>query len=93
MPDEQNKKESPDLENIIAPAGLEINSGYLKLGEYFAKTFFLFAYPRYVSSGWFSPVINLAEMMDISIFIHPMETGLALKNLRKKAFLVLPRNH
>ena len=85
MPDEQNKKESPDLENIIAPAGLEINSGYLKLGEYFAKTFFLFAYPRYVSSGWFSPVINLAEMMDISIFIHPMETGLALKNLRKKS--------
>ncbi len=75
---------SEEFGNIIAPAGLEINSSYIKLGEYFAKTFFLFTYPRYVSSGWFSPIINLAEMMDISIFVHPMDTGLALKNLQKK---------
>jgi len=73
-----------DLPNIIAPAGLEVNASYLKLGDYFVKTFFIFTYPRYVSSGWFSPIINLAEMMDISIFVHPMDTGLALRNLKKK---------
>ncbi|MFA5793436.1 MAG: ATP-binding protein, partial [Candidatus Gracilibacteria bacterium] len=49
-----------------------------------AKTFFVFNYPRFISSGWFSPIINLSEMMDISIFAHPMDTGLALRNLRKK---------
>lgn len=73
-----------DIPNVIAPAGLEINSNYLKLGDYFVKTFFIFTYPRYVSSGWFSPIVNLAEMMDISIFVHPMDTSLALRNLRKK---------
>lgn len=73
-----------DIPNVIAPAGMEVNSNYLKIGDYFAKTFFVFTYPRYVASGWFSPVINLAEMMDISIIIHPMDTALALKNLRKK---------
>ncbi len=73
-----------DIANVIAPAGLEINANYLKLGDYFAKTVFVFTYPRYVSSGWFSPIINLAEMMDISIFVHPMDTALALRNLRKR---------
>ncbi|MFH0712819.1 MAG: DUF87 domain-containing protein, partial [Candidatus Jorgensenbacteria bacterium] len=73
-----------DIPNVIAPAGLEINSSYLKLGDYFVKTFFIFTYPRFVSSGWFSPILNLAEMMDVSIFVHPMDTALALRNLRKK---------
>ncbi|MEK7543141.1 MAG: DUF87 domain-containing protein [Patescibacteria group bacterium] len=73
-----------DIPNVIAPAGIEISSNYIKLGDYYAKTVFIFTYPRYVSSGWFSPIINLAQMMDISIFIHPMDTTLALRNLKKK---------
>lgn len=73
-----------DLPNVIAPAGVEINANYLKIGDYYAKTFFILTYPRFLSSGWFSPIINLPEMMDISIFVHPMDTALALKNLRKK---------
>ncbi|MCP6720116.1 MAG: ATP-binding protein [Patescibacteria group bacterium] len=78
------KPSAEDLPNIIAPAGMEVGSNYLKLGDYLVKTFFIFTYPRYVAGGWFSPIINLAEMMDISIFVHPMDTALALRNLRKK---------
>ncbi len=81
---ENTKTTGDDFSNIIAPAGVEINSNYLKIGDYYAKTFFVFTYPRYISSGWFSPIINLSEMMDITIFAHPMDTGLALRNLRKK---------
>lgn len=81
---ESYKPSSDDLPNIIAPAGIEINSNYLKVGDYYAKTFFIFTYPRFISSGWFSPVLNLAEMMDISIFTHPMDTALTLRNLTKK---------
>lgn len=73
-----------DIKDVIAPAGFEVNAGYVKLGEKYLKTFFLFTYPRYLSSGWFSPVINLAEILDISIHIHPIDTALALRNLRKK---------
>ena len=73
-----------DLPNVVAPSGLEINANYIKLGDYFVKTLFVYTYPRYVSSGWFSPIINMAEMMDISIFVHPMDTALALKDLKKK---------
>ena len=76
--------EKEDLLNIIAPAGIEVNANYLKIGDFYAKTFFIFTYPRYISTGWFSPIINMPAMMDISIFVHPMDTALALKNLRKK---------
>lgn len=80
----EKKSTQDNLSNIIAPAGVEADSNYLKIGGYYAKTFFVFNYPRFISSGWFSPIINLSEMMDISIFAHPMDTGLALRNLRKK---------
>src|SRR4030043_307013 len=73
-----------DVRNMIAPAGLEINPGHLKIGEKFAKTLFIFTYPRYLSTGWFSPIINLPELLDISIFVHPVDTALALRNLRRK---------
>jgi type IV secretory pathway VirB4 component len=73
-----------DIPNIVAPAGLQVSSNHLKIGDYFAKTFFVFAYPRYLSSGWLSPIINMAEMMDISIYVHPMDTALALRNLQRK---------
>lgn len=75
---------SKDLPNVIAPSGLEVSANYIKLGDYFVKTLFIYTYPRYVSSGWFSPVINMAEMMDISVFVHPMDTAFALKDLKKK---------
>jgi type IV secretory pathway VirB4 component len=77
-----NNKE--DLLNIIAPSGVEISANYIKIGDFYAKTLFIFTYPRYISTGWFSPIINMPTMMDISIFVHPMSTALALKNLRKK---------
>jgi len=78
------ENEKKEIKNIIAPAGLEIDPGYLKLGDKFVKTFFIFTYPRYLSSGWFNPIINLAELLDISIFIHPVDTAMALRNLRRK---------
>jgi conjugal transfer ATP-binding protein TraC len=74
-----------DVKKIIAPAGVQVFSNYLKIGDKFAKTFFIFSYPRYLVSGWFEPLINLPNLFDVSIFVNPIETGTALKNLRKKA--------
>src|SRR3989344_1767170 len=74
-----------DIQDIIAPAAIEITANYIRLGNKLAKTFFIFTYPRYLSTGWFSPVINMPKLLDISIYINPIETPLALKNLRRKA--------
>ena len=77
--------EEKEVKNLIAPAALEVNQSHIKIGNKFAKTLFVFSYPRYLSSGWFSSIINVAKLFDISIFVHPIDTALALRRLRKKA--------
>ncbi len=72
------------VEDIIAPSSIEVKQNYIKLGERFCKSFFVFSYPRYLSAGWLSPVVNLNYSLDISLHIHPVDTGAVLKRLRKK---------
>jgi len=72
------------VQDLIAPPSIEILGGRLKLGERFSKTFFVFSYPRYLSTGWMSPVINLNYPLDVSFHIHPIDTNEILKKLRKK---------
>jgi conjugal transfer ATP-binding protein TraC len=74
-----------EIKKLIAPAGVEVNSNYLKVGDKLVKTMFVFSYPRFLSTGWFEPLINLPNLFDISIFVNPVDTNIALKNLRKKS--------
>lgn len=73
-----------ELKDIIAPSAIEIGSNFVRLGEKVARTLFIFSYPRYLSTGWFSSIINLNKIFDVSIFIHPVDRGIILKKLQKK---------
>lgn len=84
LPKKLFEEKTIGIRDIIAPSSIEITSNFLKLGEKLSKTFFIFSYPRYLNTSWFSPVINLNTPMDISLFVHPIETELTLKQLRKK---------
>ena len=84
IPEEIFEKPSIEAKDIIAPSSIAISSDHIKLGKRFIKSFFIFSYPRYLSTAWFSPVINLDTPMDISFHIHPIETGLILKQLRRR---------
>ncbi len=84
--EEEKIFEAPTIRaaDIIAPSSISISADSLKLGKRFAKAFFIFSYPRYLSTAWFSPVINLDTPMDIGFHIHPVETSQVLKELRKR---------
>ena len=82
-PEQAYQKGLASLHDILAPSALEINPKYLRLGEKIVQNFFIFNYPRFLNTNWFSSVINLDNTMDISFFIHPGDTGTALKHLRK----------
>ncbi|HZX49818.1 MAG TPA: DUF87 domain-containing protein, partial [Candidatus Paceibacterota bacterium] len=56
----------------------------IKLGNWTAKSFFIFSYPRYLSTAWLSSAINLDMPMDISLFLHPIDTGYILRRLRRR---------
>jgi len=72
------------LVDLIAPAGLKIESNYFQIGEKYGRTIFVFTYPAVLNTGWLSPLITLDQEMNIALFIHPMETSTVLKNLTKK---------
>ena len=72
------------LRDIIAPSALEINPSFLRLGEKFVRTLFVFSYPRYLNTNWFSPIINLDKVFDIAFFVHPVDTAIVLSQLRKQ---------
>ena len=84
MPEKIFEAPAIGAKDIIAPSSILVTSDHLKLGSRFAKSFFIFSYPRYLSAAWFSPVINLDTPMDIGFHVYPVETGQVLKQLRRK---------
>ena len=77
-----------DVKDIIAPSYIGINQNNIKLGDKIAKSYFIFSYPRYLNTGWLSPIINLNVPMDISFFIYPIDNKLILKKLVSKVTMV-----
>jgi len=79
--------------DLIAPSAVRVNSDYIQIGETLAKTIFATTYPRYLNTSWFSPIINLDMPMDISMFIHPVETADVMKSLRRSITQVESQIH
>ena len=73
-----------ELQDIIAPSALKITPKELNLGEKIVRTFFVISYPRFLSESWFSPIINLDKVFNVSIFIHPIDTAKVLRQFQKK---------
>jgi type IV secretory pathway VirB4 component len=73
-----------ELRDVIAPSALSITPRELNLGDKIMRTFFVISYPRYLTDSWFSPIINLDKMFDISIYIHPINTVTVLRKFQKK---------
>lgn len=72
------------LRDIIAPSSIEVEANFIKIGTRYARTLFVYAYPRSLFTGWLSPIINIDEVVDISLNIEPVESKVVLENLKKK---------
>lgn len=72
------------VRDLIAPAAMKIEADYLRLGSMYARTLFLVSYPRYISVGWFAPIINFNIPLDISMFFYSIDSAIILKQLRNK---------
>lgn len=70
--------------DLIAPASMRVAPYHLELNGKFARTLFVMTYPRYISVGWFSPIINFSAALDISMFFYKIKSDVILKQLRNK---------
>ncbi|NDD84740.1 DUF87 domain-containing protein, partial [bacterium] len=53
-------------------------------GTRFARTYYVYGYPRQLYTGWISSMVNIDEVIDLSFFVYPVESQVVLENLRKK---------
>ena len=72
------------LRDLIAPSSLEIHSSYFRIGTKYGRTMYVYGYPRTLYTGWLSPLINIDQVIDVSMFVYPVDTAVVLNNLRKK---------
>lgn len=72
------------LRDFIAPSSIEFYSSYFQLGTRLARTYYVYGYPRQIYTGWLSGLVNLDEIIDLSIYVYPVESQVVMDNLRKK---------
>jgi len=72
------------LRDLIAPAALDFQGSHFELNGKFARSFFVLAYPRFLSSNWLSSIINAEGALDVSLFIYPIDSETILKKLKSK---------
>ena len=72
------------LRDFIAPSSIEFTVDHFRLGAKYGRTIYVYGYPREIYTGWLSSIINIDEVLDLSMFIYPVETQVVLDNLRKK---------
>jgi len=82
-----------ELKDIIAPSALKVTPKEINLGEKILRSFFVISYPRFLSEGWFSPIINMDKVFDVSIFVHPIETSKVLRQFQRKVAEVQSQIH
>ncbi|HOX61145.1 MAG TPA: DUF87 domain-containing protein [Candidatus Magasanikbacteria bacterium] len=72
------------IRDLIAPSAFKVEKNFIQLDEVFLRTIYIITYPRYISVGWSSPILNLNVTMDISMFFYPINSAIILKQLKKK---------
>src|SRR3989344_3553585 len=72
------------LRDFIAPSSMKFENSFFHLGSRYARSFYVYGYPRQIFTGWLSSMVNLDEVMDLSIYIYPVESQVVLENLKKK---------
>lgn len=73
------------LRDLISPSAIEIHSDYFRLGNKYGRTMYVYGYPRQLYTGWLSSIINIDEVVDVSMYVYPVESSVVMKNLRTKA--------
>ncbi|MEX0933172.1 MAG: DUF87 domain-containing protein [Candidatus Paceibacterota bacterium] len=84
LPDEMSSTGGLEIQDVIAPSALKVTPKEIHLGDKIVRTFFVISYPRYLSEGWFAPIINMDKIVDVSIVINPISTERVLRQFQKK---------
>lgn len=77
-------KGSVSLKDLIAPSFIEVDFNHLKIDERYYRTYYVVAYPRYISANWLYSLITFDHPLYISMYIYPTESKNVLDDLKRK---------
>ena len=80
--EELYRKGVASLKDLIAPPAIRMSPSFFHVGSVFARTHFVIAYPKYLGTNWFSPIVNIDAPMDVGFLIHPVDTREIMRELR-----------
>ena len=72
------------LADVIAPSAVSLTPKTINISGVSARVYYAVSYPRFLNDGWMEPVLNLTRELDISLYIHPVDTAESLKKFQKK---------
>jgi type IV secretory pathway VirB4 component len=76
------------VRDLIAPASFEVKPSFVVLNGQYVSTLFVITYPRYITLGWFAPIINLSVTLDIAMYFYPVEADVILKQLKDRVGVI-----
>ncbi|MCA9359777.1 DUF87 domain-containing protein [Candidatus Kaiserbacteria bacterium] len=72
------------LTDVIAPSAISVTPRSINISGVVTRVYYAVSYPRFLNDGWMEPVLNLTRELDVSIFVHPIDTAETLKKFQKK---------
>ncbi|HEV7666723.1 MAG TPA: DUF87 domain-containing protein, partial [Chloroflexota bacterium] len=72
------------LADLLAPAAVEVARDHVRLEYQFARVLIVIGYPRSVSAGWLTPILEFEHPIEVSLHIHPLDTASVVKLLGHK---------
>lgn len=72
------------IKDLIAPSSFELGFDHISVSGKFARSFFVFTYPRYLDTNWLAPIINFPASFELAQFIYPVSSAEIMKVLKKK---------
>ena len=70
--------------DVIAPSGLIYNSNNMKIGEYYAKSYYISNYPTWIKGSLLPDIASLATNALISVYYDVIPQEEAVKLIRRK---------
>lgn len=74
-----------EVRRMVAPQSFVVDDFYVRVGGEFCRTLWVMTYPPTVRDNWLHPLFLWPEVIDISLFVNPLDAGHVIKNLRHLA--------
>src|SRR5712691_7210157 len=69
------------LADLIAPSGCEVRADHLRLDGQYARVLVVTAYPRLVTPGWLSLLVETDLPIEVSLYVRPLASAEMVRTL------------